>query len=350
MTNHPLRAAVIGGGAGGQLSMNALVQSPLFELAAAADLRPDVCEALREKYPGLQTFSNHRELFEACSVDVVCVSTFPPSHEEVTLEALDRLPLLRGILVEKPLGHTAESGRRLLEAIKARNLPMVTPHNLLALSTPREIIERVRKGDIGDLKLVEIQCTGWDIINAGIHWLNFFITLTGNEPITHVLAAADKTTRTYRDGMQVETIAITSTATQSGIRCIMHTGDDTPINVPGKMFVFRLVGTQGVIEFYGWEKGYRFNTQWIVPPDFPVSGHRRHLENLAAMIEAGTTDYAIPDSSLLALEVVEAAYLSARHGCRVNFPLTDFIPPPPNDWNPGEPYSGEGGGRDGRKL
>jgi hypothetical protein len=213
MTNHPLRAAVIGGGAGGQLSMNALTQSPLFELAAAADLRPDVCDALREKYPGLQTFSNHRELFEACSVDVVCVSTFPPSHEEVTLDALDRLPLLRGILIEKPLGHTAESGRRLLEAIKARNLPMVTPHNLLALSTPREIIERVRKGDIGDLKLVEIQCTGWDIINAGIHWLNFFITLTGNEPITHVLAAADKTTRTYRDGMQVETIAVTSTAT-----------------------------------------------------------------------------------------------------------------------------------------
>ncbi len=345
----PLTAAVIGGGAGGQLSLNALAQSPLFELVAAADLRPDVCAMLREKYPGLQTFANHRALFDAVKVDVVCVSTFPPSHEEVTLDALDRLPL-RGIVVEKPLGHTAASGKRLLDAIKARNLPMATPHNLLALATPLEIIDRVKNGDIGELKLVEIQCLKWDIINAGIHWLNFFITLTQNDPITHVLAAADKTTRTYRDGMQVETVAVTSAQTVSGIRVVMHTGDDIEVNVPGKDTVFRLIGTQGIIEFYAWEPGYRFNNEWIVPPAFPVSGHRRHLENLAAMIENGTTDYAIPDSSLRALEVVEAAYLSARHGCRVNFPLSDFVPPALNDWQPGEPYSGEGGGRDGRKL
>lgn len=345
----PLKAAVVGGGAGGQLSMNALSQSPLFELVAAADLRPDVCENLQQKYPGLRTFESHRAMFEACPVDVVCVSTFPPSHEEVTLDALNMLPL-RGILVEKPLGHTAASGRRLLDAIKARKLPMATPHNLLALSTPLTIIDRVHKGDIGDLKLVEIQCVKWDIINAGIHWLNFFVTVTKNEPISHVLAATDKTTRTYRDGMQVETVAVTSAQTKSGVRVVMYTGDDIQINVPGKDFVFRLVGTKGVIEFYGWEKGYWFQNEWILPPDFPVSGHRRHLENMVAMIEAGTTDYAIPDSSLLALEVVEAAYLSARHGCRINFPLGDFVPPASNDWQPGEPYSGTGGGRDGRKL
>src|SRR3712207_8225841 len=44
----------------------------------------------------------------------------------------------------------------------------------------------------------------WDIINAGIHWLNFFVTLTDNEPLDYVIAQCDTTTRTYRDGMQVE--------------------------------------------------------------------------------------------------------------------------------------------------
>ncbi|MDX1931601.1 MAG: Gfo/Idh/MocA family oxidoreductase [Capsulimonadales bacterium] len=345
----PLRAAVIGGGMGGQLSANALRQSPLFEPVAMADLRPAVCAELEAKYPGIRTFDSHRALFENCPVDVVCVSTFPPSHEEVTIDALNTLPL-KGILVEKPLGHTAASGRRLLEAIKARRLPMVVPHNLLALATPLIILDRVRAGDLGELKLVEIQNAKWDIINAGIHWLNYFVTLTDNAPIDHVLAQADKTTRTYRDGMQVETIAVTSAQTTSGIRVVMHTGDDTVVNVPGKDIVFRLIGTRGLIEFYGWDSGYRFNTEWIVPPGFPVSGHRRHLENLAAMIENGTADYALPDSSLLALEIVEAAYLSARHCCRVHFPLESFVPPPDNDWNPGEPYGGVGGGRDGRKL
>jgi hypothetical protein len=37
-----------------------------------------------------------------CASDVVCVSTFPPSHEEVALAALDLR--LKGMLVEKPLG------------------------------------------------------------------------------------------------------------------------------------------------------------------------------------------------------------------------------------------------------
>lgn len=347
----PLRAAVIGGGAGGRLSLNALTASPLFEAVAAADLRAEVRQELEEQYPGLQTFATHQEMFAALpDLEVVCVSTYPPTHEEVTRDALAALSL-RGILVEKPLGHTAESGRRILEAVQARGIPMATPHGLLALQTPLEIIERVRRGDIGDLKLVEIQCVTWDIINAGIHWLNFVVHLTGNEPIAHVLAQADRTTRTYRDGMQVETIAVTSAQTRSGVRVVMHTGDDVLVNVPGnKMTAFLLLGTTGFIEFYGWERGYRLNNESVMPQELPTIGHRRHLENLAAQIATGTTDYSIPESSLAALEICEAAYLSARYGCRIDFPLAGFTPPPPNDWQPGEPYSGVGGGRDGRKL
>jgi predicted dehydrogenase len=342
-------AAVVGGGAGGRLSLAALAASPRFDLVAAADLRADVRERLAESFPCLRTFASHREMFAACPVDVVCVSTYPPSHAEVTIDALAMLPL-KGILVEKPLGHTAASGRMIRDAVMEKNLPMAVPHGLLAKRTPVEIVERVRQGDIGDLKLVEIQCRGWDIINAGIHWLNFFITVTAGDPIAHVLAGLDRTTRTYRDGMQVETIAVTSAQTVSGIRVIMHTGDDTVVNLPGKETAFRLLGTKGAIEFYGWEHGYFLNGDWIVPEEFPTTGHRRHLENMAVMIDDGTLDYAIPESSLAALEVCEAAYVSARYGCRVTFPLSGFLPPAANDWDPGQPYSGTGGGRDGRNL
>ncbi len=71
---------------------------------------------------------------------------------------------------------------------------------------------------------------------------------------------------------------------------------------------------------------------------------------MAAMIDAGQPDYTIPESSLLALEVCEGAYVSSRHGCKVTFPVDQFVPPAPVDWDPGTPYSGRGGGRDGRKL
>jgi predicted dehydrogenase len=350
-TDRPFRAAVVGGGAGGRLSLDALTASPRFAPVAAADLRADVRAALEARYPGLRTYADHREMFTALpDLEVACVSTYPPTHEEVTADALRLLPGLRGILVEKPLGHTAQSGRRILEMVRARGLPMATPHGLLAKRTPLEIIERVRGGEIGDLKLVEIQCASWDVINAGIHWLNFFVRLTAPDPITHVLAGMDRTTRTYRDGMQVETVAVTSAQTRGGTRVIMHTGDDIAVNADGKGTVFRLLGTTGWIEFWGWENGYLFNGARVTPEEFAVTGHRRHLENLATQAEKGMPDYAIPESSLAALEICEAAYLSARHGCRVDFPLENFAAPPPNDWQPGEPYSGTGGGRDGRSL
>ena len=110
---------------------------------------------------------------------------------------------------------------------------------------------RLQQGEIGALKLVEIQCRGWDIINAGIHWINFVVVLTGNEPFEYVMALCESSTRTYRDGMQVETTAVTYAQTVTGIRVVIHTGDETLANREGKATLFRLVGTARRISVYG---------------------------------------------------------------------------------------------------
>lgn len=352
---HTYTAAVIGGGFGGNLSMAALTESPRFKLVAAADLREDVRLKLAGQYPGIQTYANHEDMFRACPTDIVAVSTFPPSHEEITLAALDRLPL-KGILVEKPLGHTWASGRRILKAIEERRLPVAVPHGLMARRTPLEIINRVRQGEIGELKLLEIQCSGWDIINAGIHWLNFFVNLAGLEPVETVFAACDATTRTWRDGMQVETTAVTTAQTRSGIRVVMHTGDHIAVNAPPHETLFRIFGTAGQIEFHGWDAAYRVVSpahpggSVFNPPELPISGHRYHFERLAEQMDSGAADYSPAASSLMALELCEAAYLSSQYRVEVRLPLDAFVPPPPVDWTPGQPYSGTGGGRDGRNL
>jgi predicted dehydrogenase len=133
MDSPPLTASIIGCGVGGRLSLEALAASPLFQLVAAADVRFEVHQSLQQDFPGLQTFSSHQEMLAQCPTDVVCVSTYAPSHESIVLDALE-LPALRGILVEKPLGDTAAAGQRILNAIKSRNLPMVVPHGLRELS------------------------------------------------------------------------------------------------------------------------------------------------------------------------------------------------------------------------
>ncbi len=345
-------AAVVGAGGGGKLSLKGLSASDRFDLLAVTDLSPDVQEEIKSLYPGIQTFSNHRDMFAQCPTDVVCVSTWPPSHLEVTRDALN-LPLT-GIVVEKPLADNASDGRIVCDLIREKNLPVVVPHGLLVSEHVDRILAHARNGELGDIKLIEIQCTNWDIINAGIHWLNFVVNLV-DEPFNHILATCDKTTRTYRDGMQVETLSVTTIQTRSGIRIVMHCGDHLTVNAEGGIF-FRIFGTEGDIEFPGFRSAYRIrnathpNGEYIDVPRRAGTSHQNHLENLADQMDRGEPNYRVIESSWTSLELCEAAYISARHGCAISFPLADFPLPEKNDWDPGIPYSGSGGGRNGRKL
>lgn len=354
MAKKKYAASVIGCGYGGRLSIEGLLVSDRYEIVAVSDLNPKAIDEVKKECPAIQTFADHKQMFEKRPTDIVCVSTWAPSHKEITLDAL-QLPLT-GILVEKPLGDTAKAGKEILDAVKQKGIPMAVPHGLLVNNHAQEILEKIHNGEIGELKLVEIQNRGWDIINAGIHWLNYFVVLAKNEPIDFVMAVCDDSSRTYRDGMQVETLAVTYAQTKNGVRVVMNTGDYVNMNAEGKDTLFRLVGTDWVIEFWGWESVYRLlNKQCPEGKLFEVAptdkgAHQLHLEGMAGQMDAGQPDYTIPESSLTALELCDGAYLSNRHGCMVAFPFDEFTPPEPNDWDPGMPYSGSGGGRDGLNL
>jgi predicted dehydrogenase len=263
---------------------------------------------------------------------------------------------LRGIVVEKPLGDTHRAGAAIMELVRRHRVPMVVPHGLLVADHGRAMLDLVAAGAIGTLKLIEIECAGWDIINAGIHWLNFALSLLADDHATSVLAQCDTSTRTYRDGMQVETEAVTYVTMASGVRVVMHTGDFIPVAEPNESFLFRLVGSEGLLEFFGWKSRYRLmNRDYPKGQIFEVlvgakSNHQRYLEMLADQMDGGNIDLAWGKRSLAALELCESAYLSSRIGGTVKLPLATFAPPAATGWEAGRPYAGSGGGRDGRRL
>jgi hypothetical protein len=233
---------------------------------------------------------------------------------------------------------------------------MAVPHNLLSAPHSLDVLHRVHAGEIGRLELLEVQCDKWDAF-AGVHWANYFVALTQGEPVDFVFAAIDATTRTYRDGMQVETEALSYVVTKSGVRAVINTGDYIHLTRPDQSLFFRLVGTRGTIEFPGWEgpvtivnKQYPGDEALTEFPPQPCVAHQRHLEWLAEQMDSGRPDCTIPDSSQTALEITEAIYLSGETRQKVFFPLETFKPLPIPQWSPGKPYCGQGGGRDGRKL
>ena len=349
----PLTATVVGAGAGGTLSIDALMASESYTLIAVADLSEASLAAVRERTGGgVATYTSYEEMLRDSPADVVCVSTYAPSHLQFTRAAVEA-GAVRGMLVEKPLGDTTAAGGEILALLKDHNLPVVVPHGLMAQRAALEIIERVHSGDLGELRLVEMESPGWDIINAGIHWFQFFGALV-QSPVEMVLSTSDTSTRTFRDGMQVETEAITLARAANGVRILLNTGDTIPVSVD-TVCLMRIIGTHGYIEFSAFESFYLLvvsgQDRVVVEVEpFAVSGHQRHLEHLAEQIRSGERDYGIPDTSLQALEIVEAAYLSNRTGTSVVLPITGPQPDPGADWDPGSPYLGSGGGRNGRDL
>jgi predicted dehydrogenase len=347
-------AAVIGAGTAGKLALDALTNSARFTPVAVMDLYPAALEAIKQKYPGVACYTSTQEMYAKHKPDVACIATFPPSHLPMALEAMTQP--LKGLVVEKPLCDLTASAEKLLATAKAKKLPLAVPHNLPLVPHGAKIIQRVLAGEIGQVRLIDFQCDKWDIINAGIHWFNFAIALLPSDPVHTVLAACDTSTRTWRDGMQVETAAVTHATTKSGVRIILNSGDYIQTNTPGKGMVFTIFGTAGHIEFYAWGDTYKlFNAAHpqgatFTEPAQGISGHQRLVEKLALQMDANTPDYTQPEAALAAVELVEAAYLSHRHRCQVTLPLTSFTPTAPQTWNPGAPYSGSGGGRDGRKL
>jgi predicted dehydrogenase len=350
-----LTATVIGAGAGGTLSIDALLASKRYELIGVADLSAESRDRVTSKTGGsVATFANYEEMFVARPSDVVCVSTYAPTHLPITRAAV-ATGTVKGMLVEKPLGDTTAAGRQIVELLRSQNLPLVVPHGLMAQSAALEIIERVRGGVIGDLRVVEMECTEWDIINAGIHWLQFFVSLVEPSPIDLVLTAADTSTRTFRDGMQVETEAMTMARTANGVRVLLNTGDHVPMSRDDTVCLMRIIGSRGFIEFGAFESVYVLvapghDRERVDVAPFEVSGHQRHLEYLADQIEDGHRDYLVPETSLRALEIVEAAYLSKRRGTAIRPPVDGPQVEQGADWDPGIAYSGSGGGRNGREL
>ncbi len=355
----PLSALVVGAGSGGTGSIRALAASPRYLLRGVADIASAARQRVAAEHPGVALFADHRAALQTLRPDVVCVSTWPPSHVPVARDAL-AAGSLRGMLLEKPISHTWQDGRRLVDELRGRDLPCVVPHGLVVSAQGRAVIDQVRAGAIGTPRLVWIECRGWDILNAGIHWLHFALQVVRG-PFVEVQCACDRSTRTWRDGMQVETVASLVVTTADGARIALHTGDEVPLSAPAAGTLIRLVGSEGLLELPGWEPRYRIvgagraaeGAGEVQVPAGPPS-HAVYLDRLADQIAAGTPQWEQVELSLAALELCDAAYTSAREGRAMRLGAGNGLrapaAPEPGNWDPGRPYSGSGGGRDGRRL
>ncbi len=110
-----LQYAAIGAGGRGTPDIGSMTNHPKIKMIAAADVDAGVFPQLQTKHPGVQTFSDWREMLQSLNekIDVVSVST--PDHMH-GIQSISAMNLGKHVYVQKPLAQTIGECRAMREA------------------------------------------------------------------------------------------------------------------------------------------------------------------------------------------------------------------------------------------
>lgn len=143
MPNEPLRAGLIGLGAMGRNHARILAGLDGVEFVGIADP-----QAERPAAPhGVELFADVEALVER-GLDYAVVACPTAFHESIGLQLAEAGV---GALIEKPLAHTSEAARRLVEAFESRGLVAGVGHIERYNPAVQELRRRLEAGELGEV-------------------------------------------------------------------------------------------------------------------------------------------------------------------------------------------------------
>ena len=195
-TPKTLKVLVVGCGNMGASHAKAYEQHPGYQICGLVS-RGNSKELLNNELQGdYQCFDDYAKALEQSDPDVVCISTYPETHEPFTLMALEK-----GchVFLEKPIATTVEGGRRILEAAESANRKVVVGYILRHHIVWKRFIEEAQK--MGKPLVMRMnlnqQSQGymWDvhrslmnslspIVDCGVHYLDVMCQMTQAKPIS----------------------------------------------------------------------------------------------------------------------------------------------------------------------
>ncbi|HEX8249681.1 MAG TPA: Gfo/Idh/MocA family oxidoreductase [Pyrinomonadaceae bacterium] len=134
------------------------VQIPAFQkidgaqVVSVASARRENAEKAARDFNIPHWTGDWRETIERADVDLICITTPPVFHREMTLYALERG---RHVLCEKPMAMNAGEASEMWEKSKEKNVLAVIDHELRYLNGRRRAFEMIRAGEIGKIRHVK---------------------------------------------------------------------------------------------------------------------------------------------------------------------------------------------------
>jgi len=148
-----LRAGILGYGRMGRGFVAAMLENPLWEIAAIYDICPPTQELARRQLPGVAVYDSPDPIFADPFIDVVGLFTLADARPNQIRHALANH---KHVLAEKPLAADVETEWQLVRDIEASDRFVAV--NLFNRNAwyHKDIRQFIARGEIGDLAVIRI--------------------------------------------------------------------------------------------------------------------------------------------------------------------------------------------------
>lgn len=154
MTSQPVRFALAGFGAWGQLHAQSIHANPDAKLVAITAPSEASREAARKLYPEAAIFSDALEMIATAEFDIIDIVTPSDTHRQIAIAAMSKG---KHVLLEKPMAITLGDCKAIVAAAEAYQVRLAVGHELRLSSQWGEIKRLIDHGTIGDPQYVLVE-------------------------------------------------------------------------------------------------------------------------------------------------------------------------------------------------
>ena len=216
-----MKIAVIGCGYWGPNLVRNFIQSNKVQELICCDLDPKRLERMKNIYPSVEVFSDHKQLLDKPDLDAVAIATPVKAHYPIAKEFLSRG---KHVFIEKPLTHSYETALELVNLAEEKQKILMVGHTFEYTAAVNKVKEIVESGELG--KVLYISCIR---VNLGLFQpdINVIWDLAPHDIsiILYILSAAPVSVNSqgkahFKYG--IEDVATTTLNFKNGVIAFIH--------------------------------------------------------------------------------------------------------------------------------
>jgi predicted dehydrogenase len=330
------------------------------ELVAIASPTPGNAAALAHKHEIPHHFTDYRELLSIPELQMVIIGVPNHLHCAVTLEAA---AAGKHIVVEKPFCMNLAEADRMIDACERARVKLMYAEELCFAPKYVRLKQLLDSGALGEPTLIKQSekhdgphaAHFWDVnrsgggvtMDMGCHAIEFFRWILGRPPVKSVYA--QMATQMHRDKTAGDDNSLIILEFENGVTCLAEEswtkrgGMDDRAEVYGTKGVayadllhgnsietYSIEGYDYAVEKAGSTKGWSFT---IYEEEWNY-GFPQEIAHFVDCVQHDKEPLVTGADGRAVLEVIFAAYESARTGCKISLPFKTDAQKPHDLWKP----------------